>query len=97
MLLFECLNTSEIAVHVCAKRIASFMYYAGDNLDRKTIGRNLGCRALSSEVFFGNIIGSGTALTNLNYIAIPFTPGLSIYATHKNSSYLNTISINSFF
>jgi hypothetical protein len=38
----------------------------------------------SSLNVIGNIIGSGTALTNFDYNAIPNKPDLSIYATNRN-------------
>ena len=43
----------------------------------------------SDKNVVGNIIGSGTALTNLNYNAITNKPDLTVYATNTN---LNTIS-----
>ena len=68
-LLLECESNTEIAVHDCGTRIGSFMYYEGAT-NKFTIGRNMGYGAISSVAINGNIIGTGTALTNLNYNAI---------------------------
>jgi hypothetical protein len=38
----------------------------------------------SSLNVVGNVIGSGTALTNLNYNAITNRPDLTVYATNTN-------------
>ncbi len=49
----------------------------------------------------GNLIGSGTALSNLNYTSIINPPNLSVYASNTNLnslssySYLNRNTINS--
>ncbi len=37
----ECLNNTELAVHDAGKRVASLMYYQGDNTNKLTIGRNM--------------------------------------------------------
>jgi hypothetical protein len=39
---------------------------------------------LSSLNIVGNFIGSGTALTNLNYNAITNNPDITVYATNAN-------------
>jgi len=52
---------------------------------------------LSSLNVVGNIIGSGTALTNLNYNAITNKPDLTVYATNTNLNSLSqysTLNIN---
>ena len=52
---------------------------------------------LSSLNITGNIIGSGTALTYLNYNAITNKTDLTVYATSSNSKSLSstsTLSIN---
>jgi hypothetical protein len=45
--------------------------------------------AKSNLTVVGNIIGSGTALTNLNYNAITNKPDLSVYATSANLSIIS--------
>jgi hypothetical protein len=47
---------------------------------------------LSSLNVSGNIIGSGTVLTNLNYNAITITPDLTVYATNTNLSRVSNYS-----
>ena len=54
----------------------------------------MGQGAISSVVISGNSISSGTALTNLNYNAIPNKPDLTIYATKTNLSNLNAQTTN---
>ncbi len=91
-LLLECLNDTEIAVHDSSTRIASFMYYEGGENNKITIGRNMGYGAIDSVAINGNIVGNGTAISNLNYNAITKKPDLSGYATNSN---LNSLSTNS--
>ncbi len=64
--LLECLNNTEIAVHDAGKRVASLMYYEGDNTNKITIGRDMGWGAIGSVVINGNIMGLGN--TKLNNI-----------------------------
>ena len=59
-LLMECDNNTEIVVHDNAKRLASLMYYEGDNTNKITIGRNMGWTAISSVTINGNIDAVGS-------------------------------------
>ena len=68
------------------------MYYEGDNTNKITIGRDMGFGTISSVNINGYIVGSGTALTNLNYNSITNKPDLTVYATNTN---LNSLSTNS--
>jgi len=67
-----------------------------NNLNNKTNFTNLlvsnASTLLSSLNITGNIIGSGTALTNLNYNAITNRPDLSGYAINTNLNSLSTSS-----
>ena len=87
-LLLECLDNTEIAIHDHAHRLSSLMYYEGGGTNKITIGRYTGFGTISSVNINGNIIGTGTALTNLNYNAITNKPDLTVYATNTNVSYL---------
>jgi hypothetical protein len=52
-----------------------------------------GAPALSSSLnVVGNIIGSGTALTNINYNAITYKQDLTVYATNTILNILSTYS-----
>jgi hypothetical protein len=59
-LLLETVNNTEIAVHNHNKRLASLMYYEGGEVNRISIGRNMGVDALSTLAINGNV-GIGTA------------------------------------
>ena len=91
-LLLECSSKTEIAVHDGGTRIASTMYYEGNLVNQITIGRDMEWGAISSVVINGNIIGNGTALTNLNYNAITNKPDLTVYATNTNLNNLSSYS-----
>ena len=69
------------------------MYYEGDMLNQITIGRDMGWGAISKVIICGNIVGNGTALTNLNYNTISNKPDLTVYATNTNVNNLSTNSI----
>jgi hypothetical protein len=58
-LLLEASANTEIAVHDSGTRIASLMYYEGDNTNRITIGRDMGSGAISTVAINGNV-GIGT-------------------------------------
>jgi hypothetical protein len=70
------MSNTEIVVHDDGNRLASSMYYEGDLINKIIIGRDMGWGALSSILIkgattlssslnvIGNIIGSGTPLTN---------------------------------
>ena len=64
--------------------LASITLQSFNNLINSTL--------LSSLNIVGNIIGSGTALTNLNYNSITNRPDLTVYAANTN---LNSLSTNS--
>jgi hypothetical protein len=64
--MLECDNDTEIVVHDNGKRPASLMYIEGDTTNKITIDRDMGWGAIDSVVIYGDIIGSGTALTNSN-------------------------------
>jgi hypothetical protein len=65
------------------------MYYEGDANNKITIEREMGYGAIKNIVICGNIIGNGTAITNLNYNTISNSPDLTVYATNVNN--LSTI------
>ena len=83
--MLECASNTEIVVHDNLNRLASLMYYEGDSANKITIGRDMGWGAISSVAINGNIIGSGTALTNLNYNAITNKPDLTVYTPKETS------------
>jgi hypothetical protein len=58
-LLLETLNNTEIAVHNHNRRLASLMYYEGGDVNRITIGRNMGNDSLSTLALNGRV-GVGT-------------------------------------
>ena len=58
-LLLETQNNTEIAVHNHNKRLASLMYYEGGDVNRITIGRNMGNDSLATLAINGNV-GIGT-------------------------------------
>ncbi len=61
--MLKCADNTEIVVHDNLKRLASLLYYEGDNTNKITIGRDMGWGALSSVVISGNVTTTGT-LTN---------------------------------
>ncbi len=91
-LLLECLNNTEIAIHDSGNRIASSMYYEGLNTNKITIGRDMGWGAISNVVINGNIIGSGTAFTNLNYNSVLNPPTLVSF--NNPSTFVSTLNIS---
>jgi Chaperone of endosialidase len=58
-LLLETLNNTEIAVHNHNKRLVSLMYYEGGDVNRVTIGRDMGDGSLKTLAINGNV-GIGT-------------------------------------
>lgn len=54
-LLLETQKNTEIAVHDSNHRVASLMYYEGDDDNRITIGRNMGWGAINEVVVNGNV------------------------------------------
>ena len=57
--MMECNTNTEIVVHDNGSRLASLMYYEGDNTNKITIGRNMGWSAISDIVLNGNVSFSG--------------------------------------
>ena len=55
-----------------------------------TLNNNTTC--MGTLNVHGNIIGSGTAISNLNYTAITNKPDLSVYATNTNLTSISTFS-----
>jgi hypothetical protein len=51
---------------------------------------------LSSLNIVGNFVGSGTALTNLNYNAITNNPDITVYATNVSGTNANFNSLSSY-
>ena len=70
-LLLETQANTEIAVHNNARRVASLLYYEGNDLNRLTIGRNMGGNwgPLSVVALYGNV-GIGTNNPGPNRLAI---------------------------
>lgn len=66
-LLLETLANTEIAVHDANTRIASLMYYEGDNVNRITIGRDMGW-GLSAVNIAGNLNVTGRLTGNIDYL-----------------------------
>ncbi|HEX8068859.1 MAG TPA: tail fiber domain-containing protein [Pyrinomonadaceae bacterium] len=58
-LLLEAQDNTEIAVHDSNRRVASLMYYEGGDVNRLTVGRNMGWDALRTLALNGNV-GIGT-------------------------------------
>lgn len=54
-LLLETQANTEIAVHDSDDRLASFMFYEGDAVNRITIGRNMGWGTISTLALNGNV------------------------------------------
>jgi hypothetical protein len=54
-LLMECADNTEIVVHDNNKRLASLMYYQGGDVNKITIGRNMGWTAISSVDINGTV------------------------------------------
>jgi|GEM_PF-6381546 len=70
-LLLETQANTEIAVHNDGRRVASLLYYEGNDLNRLTIGRNMGGNwgPLSVLALYGNV-GIGTSSPAPNRLAI---------------------------
>ena len=70
-LLLETQANTEIAVHNTGRRVASLLYYEGNDANRLTIGRNMGGNwgPLSVLALYGNV-GIGTNSPSPNRLAI---------------------------
>jgi hypothetical protein len=88
-----CTNT-EIAVHNSGTRLASAIYYEGNDNSQIKIGQDMEWGAIKNVVVCGNIIGNGTASTNLNYNTISNAPDLTVYAAINNLNVLGTTKLN---
>ncbi len=91
-LLLECLNNTEIAVYDSGNRLVYLIAYQGNTTNSITIGRNMGEGAISSVVINGNIIGSGTALTNLYYNSILSPP--SLISSNNSTTLISTLNVS---
>ncbi len=70
------------------------MYNVTCNSNLKNVNISGNTKINSTSNVVGNMIGSGTAVTNLNYTAITNKPDLTGYATNTNLNNLSYSNLN---
>jgi hypothetical protein len=78
-LLLETKANTEIAVHDAGTRLASLMYYEGENTNRITIGRDMGWGAISSLKINGDLIAGKVTLGGFSAADVDEWPNICWY------------------